>query len=178
MKDPLEIQLEEAARPSRKILDQLSRGTSRTVKAMLSEIGKNFFRPRYSVGELKKKLRLNFRHVRRFRAATGVSPSRLIRECRMEAGMRLLRDSLLTVEEIAILIGYDSERSLERLCLRWCGLTPSRLRTQMRRFKTELVALPEDVFSWYFWELYRCHGLSDVELAPVIEYLERRCGEM
>lgn len=178
MADPLAELLDKAAQPSVTIIERLSEGTSRVVQAMLSEIRKNFYAPRYTVGKVKKKLGVNFRHIRLFRAATGLSPARLIRECRMETGMRLLRDTLLTIEEIAILIGYDSERSLERLCRRWCGVAPSDLRIQMRHIKKELLELPEDVFSWYYWEQYHCNALSDAELRPVIEYLERQCHEV
>ena len=144
---------------------------------MLIEISKKFATPKYTVGKLKKKLGVNFAHLCRFRAAVGLTPGRLIRECRMETGLRLLRDSLLGVEEIAILIGYDSKRALQRLCHRWCGLTPSVLRRSLRRVKHELVQLPDDVFSWYFWEQYHYNVLGDDELRPVIEYLEQRCRD-
>ena len=94
----------------------------------------------------------------------------LIQECRMETAMRMLRDSTLPVEEVALLVGYDV-RSLQRQSRAWCGLSPSTLRGLARR-RRQLLSSCDEAFSWYFWRRFCLGLLSEEELQPVIECLQ------
>ena len=94
----------------------------------------------------------------------------------METAMRLLRDTSLPAAEVASLVGYDALRPFEKLCHRWCGLSPGRFRKYLRRVKTPLSQLPEDVFTWHFWERCRRGELSTEEARLVIGYLKHLYG--
>ena len=79
----------------------------------------------------------------------GLTPWRLIRECRLETAARLLRDTELSVVEITLLVGYDSEQAFARLFHAWSGLRPSDYRVHARGVAAQLPAPPEVLFSWW-----------------------------
>lgn len=164
----------QAVRPTLEMLERMAKRVSLGVGPVLLTIGQEFHQPGYKV----RNSGFSKRTLRPFRGEVGVPPGRLIRECKMESAFRFFLNTLLTVEEVALLIGYDSHRSLERNCLNWCGLTPADLRRSLRRVKTDLRSLPDDVFSWYYWHRYSRQELSDDELDPVVAFLETLIGKL
>lgn len=66
--------------------------------------------------------------VRLFRAATGSSPQRWLRERRLERARALLLTSERTVLEVAAHVGYQSEFAFSRAFKRRYGLAPQHFR--------------------------------------------------
>lgn len=65
------------------------------------------------------------RHVR---SATGKSTSGLVQTVRLRRARKLLQDSRMTVEQVALAIGYSDATALRRLMLKASGATPRRFR--------------------------------------------------
>lgn len=63
-----------------------------------------------------------------FLAATGQTPMDYVRRRRLRQGRQLLRDSPLSVGEIAARVGYSSQSAFTAALVRECGLTPRELR--------------------------------------------------
>lgn len=66
-----------------------------------------------------------FHFHRLFRAATGVSPSRYHINLRMNEARRLLRETKLSVVDVALDVGYANPSHFARLFRRETGLSPS-----------------------------------------------------
>ncbi|BCS87258.1 GlxA family transcriptional regulator [Pseudodesulfovibrio sediminis] len=66
--------------------------------------------------------------LRRFRAATGITPANYIQQIRVEAAQNLLETTSLGVEEIADSVGYGDDSTFRKLFKRIMGCTPSAYR--------------------------------------------------
>jgi AraC family transcriptional regulator len=71
-----------------------------------------------------------FHFQRLFKAATGVSPSRYHINLRMEEARRLLRETRMSVIDVALEVGYTDPSHFARLFRRETGLSPSQYRRQ------------------------------------------------
>src|ERR671921_1088210 len=71
-----------------------------------------------------------FHFQRLFKAATGVSPSRYHIDLRMEEARRLLRETKMSVVDVALEVGYANPSHFARLFRRETGLSPSDYRRQ------------------------------------------------
>jgi AraC family transcriptional regulator len=71
-----------------------------------------------------------FHFQRLFKAATGVSPSRYQINLRMEEARRLLRETKMSVIDVALEVGYTDPSHFARLFRRETGLSPSDYRRQ------------------------------------------------
>jgi AraC family transcriptional regulator len=71
-----------------------------------------------------------FHFQRLFKAATGVSPSRYHINLRMEEARRLLRETRMSVIDVALEVGYTDPSHFARLFRRETGLSPSEYRRQ------------------------------------------------
>ena len=69
---------------------------------------------------------------RRLQAATGLAPSRFVQRVRLEVATDLLRDTPLSVEEIAARVGYADASTLRRIVRRELGLSASEIRSRSR----------------------------------------------
>jgi transcriptional regulator GlxA family with amidase domain len=68
--------------------------------------------------------------ARRFKAATGLTPSEFQAEARMMAARRLLETTRMTVTEIRTAVGYNDAAAFGRAFKRAAGLTPTSYRRQ------------------------------------------------
>lgn len=66
--------------------------------------------------------------VRRFRSQFGQSPARFVIEIRLERARQLLRETSLTLEQIAGALGYASAQFFARQFRQNCGQTPGQWR--------------------------------------------------
>lgn len=66
--------------------------------------------------------------VRRFRAATGYAPMEYVLTLRLEEAKHLLETSDLSVETVALEVGYEDSNFFRRLFKRRVGITPARYR--------------------------------------------------
>ncbi len=71
-----------------------------------------------------------FHFQRLFKAATGVSPSRYHINLRIEEARRLLRETRMSVLDVALEVGYTDPSHFARLFRRETGLSPSEYRRQ------------------------------------------------
>jgi AraC family transcriptional regulator len=71
-----------------------------------------------------------FHFERLFKAATGVSPSRYHIDLRMNEARRLLRETRMSVVDVALEVGYTNPSHFAQLFRREIGLSPSDYRRQ------------------------------------------------
>ena len=69
---------------------------------------------------------------RRLVAVTGLAPSRFIQRVRLEVATDHLRDTTLSVDEIAARVGYADASTLRRIVRREIGLSASEIRLRTR----------------------------------------------
>ncbi|MDI4232754.1 MULTISPECIES: AraC family transcriptional regulator [unclassified Bradyrhizobium] len=69
-----------------------------------------------------------FHFSRAFRKATGESPHRFLRECRLEKAKELLADGAATIAEISLICSFSSQSSFTRAFTRAFGLAPGKYR--------------------------------------------------
>lgn len=87
----------------------------------------------FSVKELADELGLSsVQLIRRFRSAYKVTPGDYLTGLRMEKACRLLRETRMTVEQIALACGYATGYYLSRLFAAQIGISPSEYRNRHR----------------------------------------------
>jgi AraC family transcriptional regulator len=73
-----------------------------------------------------------FRFARLFKLATGLPPHRYVLRKRVERAKTMLRTTLLTVSEVAMLCGFASHSHFTDLFRRMVGMSPGRFRSTHR----------------------------------------------
>jgi transcriptional regulator GlxA family with amidase domain len=68
--------------------------------------------------------------VRRYRAATGVSPARAVERLRVEAAQRYLLDSSLPIKRIAERCGFGCEETMRQSFQRLLTVAPREFRAR------------------------------------------------
>ena len=69
-----------------------------------------------------------FHFARAFRKATGQSPHRFVRECRLEKAKELLAEGSAPLADIALTCGFSSQSSFTRAFTRAFGMAPGQYR--------------------------------------------------
>jgi len=101
---------------------------SRLVQAAQSLISENLNRS-MNLHDIASRLRVSREHLARiFHQRTGLTPGEFAEEERMQYAVRLLRDSFMSVGEIAEKMGYSGAVSFSRAFLRRFGYTPAKYR--------------------------------------------------
>jgi len=77
-------------------------------------------------------LGVSSRTLKRKLKARGFTYRKLVDEVRREQSIRLLRETPLSVEEIAWQVGYSAHSNFIRAFRRWTGVTPATFRTQAK----------------------------------------------
>jgi AraC-like DNA-binding protein len=91
-------------------------------------VTQNAVRGEFGSAALAHSLAMSPRSLQRRLAAEGTSARELLDEARLAHARELLRDRGLSIEEIAELLGYATERSFRRAFERWTGLSPAQAR--------------------------------------------------
>lgn len=82
-----------------------------------------------SIELLSEKFNMSPRNMaRRFKKATGDSPSVYIQRLKIEGAKRFLEESRKSFDEITYTVGYEDSRSFSRLFKKHTGLTPTNYR--------------------------------------------------
>ncbi len=165
--------LRRAARPTLEKIEELAKDASEGMEVLLTEILKNLFTLRYTVTKLRNAVGASRWIFTSFHRAVGLTPWRFIREGRLLTAARLLRDTSISVEEIGLLVGYESFSSFQRAFDRWCGLYPSVFRDFAQDVREEMQELPDDVLSWSFWDRFHRDDLTAEELRALLRFLEK-----
>ncbi|MGN6186334.1 MAG: GlxA family transcriptional regulator [Thermoanaerobaculia bacterium] len=106
-----------------------TRNTDPTVVAAERWIDDNIEKP-VSVTELADALAVSPRTLaRRIAAATGISPVRFLQRRRVMQAANLIENTPLSIEEVALRVGYQDGTALRKLIKREFGTTPAALRT-------------------------------------------------
>ena len=172
MAEVLEEALRRATEPIRNDIDELIDRLPKSLEDVLIEIRDHFYDPGYTAQDLQEAVGKSNWLYTRFRQLVGLTPWKFIQECRMELALRLLRDTSLYVKDVSTYVGYEDFASFMRLSLKWCRLTPAQLRAQLRERKGALRALPENVFSYGYYQRAVSGQLSPEEARQLILYLE------
>ncbi|MDR3639621.1 MAG: helix-turn-helix domain-containing protein [Isosphaeraceae bacterium] len=86
------------------------------------------------IGELAALIHLTPRQLeRRFRQATGLTPSRFITRCRVAEACRQLRDTDAPIGRIAVSVGYYDQSAFTKVFRQQLGLTPLQFRKSRSR---------------------------------------------
>lgn len=81
--------------------------------------------------ELARELGLSPRHfIRRFKAATGLSPVEYLQRLRVRAARRLLEEGHATVQEVGATVGYEDAAFFRGLFKRHTGMSPAAYRAR------------------------------------------------
>lgn len=96
-----------------------------TIEFMQSNLEK-----RMALGELARLVGLSdsrFRHL--FTAETGISPKACLRKLRLDRAKLLLDEDALTIDQIALRVGWQHRSHFERRFKQLYGITPAQYRT-------------------------------------------------
>ncbi|MEF3302908.1 AraC family transcriptional regulator [Paenibacillus sp. GYB003] len=109
-----------------------ARSSDRLMNRAARRLEERFSEP-YGVKELAGELGLSpVQLIRRFRAAYGVTPGDYLTGLRLEKACRLLRETRMTVEQVASACGYATGYYLSRLFAARIGAAPSEYRKRHR----------------------------------------------
>lgn len=169
---PTEDVLRRAAQPTVDALDLLIDASPAGIRTALVEIRDHFYDPGYTIKQLRAALGASRWIYEQFRRHIGMTPWKLVQECRMELTVRLLRDTSLYVKDVALAVGYEDFPPFQRLSRTWCRLTPAPLRRQLREARDRLRLLPESALSWIYFERAVSGDLSPSEARRLIRCLE------
>jgi AraC-like DNA-binding protein len=97
----------------------------RRIRAAIVHIAR---RSEYNVEALARQLGLGRRSLERVTRRHGTSVHCMLDQTRGEQAYALLKDSQLSTEEIAFLLGYSAESAFRRAFQRWSGQTPAEFR--------------------------------------------------
>jgi AraC-like DNA-binding protein len=143
---------------------------------LLEKIGERFHDPVCSEMQILREAGANRRHKKLFWKELGIQPWELVQELRTEVTLWLLRETDLSVEEIARLVGRGSEESLRELLRKTCGFSPEEGRTHLRQVVPEFRDQGDELLSWFFWVRYHRGEVKTEEYRSAVVYLERRFG--
>jgi AraC family transcriptional regulator, arabinose operon regulatory protein len=112
--------------------DEVAHPTPTAVDLVLDEIVRDLqMEPgkRWAVEDLAARAHLSrAQFVRRFRAATGLSPTRFMIQARLERARRLIQETSMTMSQIADVLGYEDVFFFSRQYKHYAGYPPSDLR--------------------------------------------------
>ena len=117
--------LERAAAPSLRRIDLDLERLPAKLKPVLGLIRENLFQPRLTVQRIRRVLGIGANDLTtHFRAAAGAPIRDYLEDRRLECACRLLVDSQLDVQGIALLVGYRGKEVFSRALKRRYGVRP------------------------------------------------------
>jgi AraC-like DNA-binding protein len=93
-------------------------------------IGENLGRGSLSVDAVAARLHMSVRTLGRRLGEEGTSYQRLLTEIRRELAKRHLRERQLSIDEVAVLLGFSDVSVFHRAFKRWTGKTPGEFRNE------------------------------------------------
>ncbi|MBA5604060.1 AraC family transcriptional regulator [Duganella sp. FT3S] len=83
--------------------------------------------------QVAQELHVSGRTLRRWLQARGWSFRNLLEDTRRRLAEHYLRDTPLSLPEVALLLGYSEQSAFNRAFMNWCGMTPRRWRLAARK---------------------------------------------
>lgn len=107
---------------------QITSGKKNVLLLAMDEIKQNYASA-VSTESLAEKFGISPSHLRRlFRKATGGSVTDYVHRTRISASLYLLRDSEMSILDIALMVGFDGQNYFTRIFKRQLGMTPGEYR--------------------------------------------------
>ncbi len=91
----------------------------------------------YAAASAAGRANLSLRSAQRLAAAHGTSLQGMIEEVRAASAKELLSDPDISIESVALFVGYSDDRAFRRAFKRWTGQTPS-------DFRNSVIIIPEN----------------------------------
>jgi AraC-like DNA-binding protein len=174
----LEHVLKQAFAPAVDLILHLESRVDRSCRWVLAAIRANLTEPEYSIAKLRRDLGVsNNWLMSTFRKLVGLTPWRFIKELRLWAAARMLRDTALGVGQIVILVGYVDLSSFVRLFKDWCGAYPTDFREHLGAARRRAGAMPKAVLTLFYWRRLPSE-LTRAEVRELAVYLLRLVGPL
>lgn len=162
-----------AAEPTRESIRKLEEKSSPPLRPLLAAIRAHLLEPGFNVERLTRETGASKWVLSGFTAEIGITPWQFICEARMEVAGRLLRDTDLSVDEIAYRLGHSSLSVFQRGFKRCFEMSPSRYRDRSRRALGELA---ERFLSWRWWHGYERRGPSAADIQTLTAHVDSLYG--
>lgn len=104
-----------------------------TVSSRVSAVlGVDFSREVPSASDVADRLGMSISSLRRRLIDEGTSFRKIKEDCRQTAAMRYLASESMSIQDVAVLTGYDDPSTFFRAFKKWAGMTPGEYRKQLR----------------------------------------------
>ena len=105
-----------------------ARTESDDMARLRAAVAHNATRGDFTTQGLARRMAMSARSLQRLLSAHATTASALLQETRTAHARQLLRDPRLSIDEVAVLLGFSSERSFRRAFQRATGQTPAEVR--------------------------------------------------
>lgn len=163
--------LRRAKQPTVDRLLELADRTSSEVKALLEAIARRFCDTTGLAYKIRREAKATEWHVQLLKQELGITMGDLIQQCRKDTSSILMRDTSLSVETIAKLVGYETYDGFRKCHKLLTGLTPSAMKARLRKIPHEQRALVDDLMSWYFWVRHYRGELGAAQFDEALTFL-------
>ncbi|MBB3127039.1 AraC-like DNA-binding protein [Paenibacillus rhizosphaerae] len=104
-----------------------------SIRRLVHEMEKNCAHP-WTLKEMASYLNVHTDYLSRlFKARMGIGPNRYLQTLRHKQAKQLLRETTLSIEEVASVIGYNDMHYFSRIFRKWEGLSPLQFRKLSQR---------------------------------------------
>lgn len=113
------------ARPTLEAVSAAAAAAPQALQPLFGKIRESLFDADFTVAALQRELGLTDDVLWvDFHRVTGMSVARYVQHARLETAARLLRNTPLSAESVAWLVGYSDARALRRAFKKWSGYGP------------------------------------------------------
>lgn len=165
---------EDAARPARERIRRLALITPEKTHPLLEQISLSFYKPKDKMSMIRRRANASDWHCRVFRREIGLTPGDLLRACRLDMAIPVLRETTMTTRRIARLVGYRSTRPLEKQIRASWDCSPKQFRERLREVHPDHRAQTDELLSWYFWVRYRRGDIESSDWISTLRYIHGR----
>lgn len=160
-----------AAAPVLKRIRRDRQQAPKKLKPLLEYLEQHLFESDLNVERLRRACHIRDRSVTTyFGEVFGDTLKLYIETCRLETAARLLRDSTLTVSQIAKLVGYSALSVFSRAFDRWAGQRPREYRQQSLG-QNPPPSTEDDLLSSRFWRRAVLGQLEDRQAIELLDFL-------
>ncbi|MCP4546571.1 MAG: helix-turn-helix domain-containing protein [bacterium] len=139
-----------AAESFKRIREDRATASSEGVRDMLAHLEERLLDPEFTTGDWLKECGTTKTTQVVFHAEVGFPPGFYLWDSRMEIAARLLQGTDVSVELVALLLGFSGAKSFGGAFKRWSGLRPVEYRKKIRKTFTDIGPPSEDYCSTGF----------------------------
>ncbi len=109
--------------------NQMRKSKSVIIVDKIKEIINDKYNEPIGVQEIAEELKISNNYLSAiFKQSTGISFTRYLTKVRLEKAKELIEDSLLKIQDIAVMVGYEDQNYFSRVFRRQYGISPSEMR--------------------------------------------------